>query len=189
MERGLACLSALPHLTVSKREGKGGYQHKSRFLALHVFLILSQSGSKQLWGECGSLALGRMWKSCCALSWLWTQQWLALTCSTVLVQLQVLERCKCYKWGWPKPLLSQGILQLRCLHLCYKGFSQNPFFSKETQHNSLTHHKVQIRITFLDNEPDTWPQAQLLGLPRESCNSLAICPEHTVERGKWLLPI
>lgn len=53
------------------------------------------------------------------------------------------------------------------LVLCYKGFGQTPFFPKETQHSSLTHHKVQIRITFLDNEPDSWPQAQLLGLFEE----------------------
>lgn len=53
------------------------------------------------------------------------------------------------------------------LVLCYKGFGQTPFFPKETQHSSLTYHKVQIRITFLDNELDCWPQAQLLGLSGE----------------------
>lgn len=77
------------------------------------------------------------------------------------------------------------------LVLCYKGFGQTPFFPKETQHSSLTYHKVQIRITFLDNELGCWPQAQLLGLSGEAYNSLEICPEHTLgqERGKRLLPI
>lgn len=70
------------------------------------------------------------------------------------------------------------------LVLCYKGFGQAPFFPRETQHSSLTHHKVQIRITFLDNEPDSWPQAQLLCLAGEAYNSLEICPEHTAKQDR-----
>lgn len=67
------------------------------------------------------------------------------------------------------------------LALCYKGFGQAPFFPKEAQHSSLTRHKVQIRITFVDHELDSWPQAQLLCLAGEAYNSLENCPEHAVE--------
>jgi len=67
------------------------------------------------------------------------------------------------------------------LELCYKGFGQTPFIPEEAQCSSLTHHKVQIRITFLDNEPDSWPQAQLLCLAGEAYSSLENCPEHAVE--------
>lgn len=67
------------------------------------------------------------------------------------------------------------------LALYYRGFGQTLFFPEEAQCSSLTHHKVQIRITFLDNEPDSWLQAQLLCLAREAYNSLENCPEHVVE--------
>lgn len=183
MERRLACLSALPHITVSKWEGEAGYQHKAHFLALLVFLILSQSRSKQLWGECESFALGHMLKSCCALSWLRTQWWFALTCNSSgtaaspgVLQVLQMRLAKAPSITMHSPALGSTLVS------CYKGFGQTPFFPKESQHSSLIHHKVQIRITFLDNEPDSWPQAQLLGLAGEAYNSHEICPEHTVEQ-------
>lgn len=124
-----------------------------------------------------------MLKSCCALPWLWTQWWLALTCNTVLVQLQVLECCKWYEWGCPfyhKAFSSSGVYTCIVLQRLWPNS-----FLPQGNSAQLPHPPQSPNQNHISGQ---WARLLAAGpAPRSvwgAYNSCETCPEHTVEQDR-----